>query len=66
MGANVIVPGITSTRVRLQYKLYSHKICPDENAAGRFDVCGASRVMSFNRTIGADCGHVIGRQRPEG
>ncbi len=57
-GANVMMPNITPTRVRPLYELYPNKICLDENADRCFD-CVASRIISLNRTIGADCGHVI-------
>ena len=57
-GANVMMPNITPTRVRPLYELYPNKICLDENADRCFD-CVTSRIISLNRTIGADCGHVI-------
>jgi len=57
-GANVMMPNITPTKVRPLYELYPNKICLDENADRCF-VCVASRIISLNRTIGADCGHVI-------
>jgi len=62
-GANVMMPNITPTKVRPLYELYPDKICLDENADRCF-ACVAARIISLNRTIGADHGHVIREAAP--
>jgi len=62
-GANVLMPNITPTGVRPLYELYPNKICLDENADRCF-ACVAARIISLNRTIGADHGHVIREAAP--
>lgn len=57
-GANVMMPNITPTEVRALYELYPNKICLDEDADRCF-TCVTSRIISLNRTISTDHGHVI-------
>lgn len=57
-GANVMMPNITPTLVRPLYELYPNKICLSEDADGCF-ACVSSRIISLDRTVGTDSGHVI-------
>ncbi len=57
-GANVMMPNITPALVRPLYELYPNKICLDEEADRCF-ACVSSRIISLDRTIGTDSGHVI-------
>ncbi|MEN6440693.1 MAG: [FeFe] hydrogenase H-cluster radical SAM maturase HydE [Syntrophobacter sp.] len=61
-GANVMMPNITPTLVRPLYELYPNKICLDEDADRCFS-CVSSRIISLDRTIGTDSGHVV-RETP--
>ncbi len=52
-GANVIMPNITDTKYRADYKLYEDKPCLDENA-NQCRQCLGERIAAIGETIGFD------------
>lgn len=50
-GANVIMPNLTATKFRPNYKLYEDKPCLDENSSACRS-CLANRVQGIGETIG--------------